>query len=68
MARHLDAHVRHPDQSSAVLGHVDWHPEVPRNAVVRWLEWSGTQFDYPNIAGTDAGWGRFYSCNVSLKR
>jgi 2-polyprenyl-3-methyl-5-hydroxy-6-metoxy-1,4-benzoquinol methylase len=34
----------------------------------RWLEWSGLQFDFASIEGEDAGWGRFYSCNVSLKR
>jgi GT2 family glycosyltransferase/SAM-dependent methyltransferase len=69
VARHLAAHTRHPEPTVAVLGHVDWHPEVPRNRIVRWLEWSGTQFDYPNIGDkSDAGWGRFYSCNVSLKR
>jgi hypothetical protein len=51
-----------------VLGHVEWHPDVPRNRVMRWLETSDAQFDFANITGEDAGWGRFYSCNVSLKR
>ncbi|MHB8328236.1 MAG: glycosyltransferase [Acidimicrobiales bacterium] len=66
--RHLRAHALHRAPEDAVLGHVIWHPEVPLNRIVRWLEWSGTQFDYPNITTPDAGWGRFYSCNVSLKR
>ena len=34
---------------------------------MRWLE-HGIQFDYPNIDGTDAGWARFYTANVSVKR
>jgi GT2 family glycosyltransferase len=66
--RHLDGHGRHPETESAVLGLSEWHPEVPRNAVIRWMEWSGVQFDYAGIVGEDAGWGRFYSSNVSLKR
>lgn len=65
---HLDGHDRHPATSSAVLGHVEWHPEVADDPIMRWIDWSCTQFDYPNIVGDDAGWGRFYSCNVSLKR
>lgn len=65
---HLAGHNRHPGREDAVLGHVNWHPDMRRNPVVRWLERPGTQFDYPNIVGEDAGWGRFYSCNVSLKR
>jgi GT2 family glycosyltransferase len=34
---------------------------------MRWLE-HGIQFDYPNIVGTEAGWGRFYTANASVKR
>jgi hypothetical protein len=66
--RHLDAHLKHSERQHAVLGHVDWHPEVSRNRVARWLDSSGSQFDFANISGDEAGWGRFYSCNLSLKR
>lgn len=66
--RHRHVHRSHPEPEAAVLGHVVWHPAVADSPVQRWLTWSGTQFDYPNITGDDAGWGRFYSCNVSLKR
>lgn len=66
--RHLSAHDSHPEPSSAVLGRVEWHAEVSDDRIMRWIDWSGTQFDYHNIHGEDAGWGRFYSCNVSLKR
>jgi Methyltransferase domain len=54
-----------------VLGHVRWHPEVAGGRLNRWLTWSGSQFDYEQLAregGEEAGFGRFYSCNVSLKR
>lgn len=67
--RHLAAHARHDAAEVAVLGHVDWHPDVASSRLQRWMDWSGTQFDYHLIdPGTDAGFGRFFSCNVSLPR
>ena len=68
VARHVQRHNANLDETVAVLGHVDWHKEVAANQIARWLDWSGTQFDYRWISGEDAGFGRFYSCNVSLKR
>ncbi len=59
---------------TAVLGRVVWHPEVAGDRLARWLEWSASQFDYAALdaehaaGSTDAGWGRFYSCNVTLPR
>ena len=71
LAHHLATHDAHDDPTVAVLGHVDWHPEVASNRILRWLDWSTTQFDYAQLAGMggrDVGFGRFYSCNVSLPR
>lgn len=71
VARHLAAHAAHPGREVGVLGHVDWHPDVARNRILRWLSWSGSQFDYRALVGHDSedvGFGRFYSCNVSLDR
>lgn len=65
---HLDRHRSNPSDRSAVLGKVEWHPEVARGRLMRWLEWSDTQFDFRNIDGDEPGFGRFYSCNVSLRR
>ena len=64
---HLAWHAREPAEEVAVLGHVRWARELRVTPVMRWLE-RGVQFDYPAIEGTDAGWGRFYTANVSLKR
>jgi GT2 family glycosyltransferase/2-polyprenyl-3-methyl-5-hydroxy-6-metoxy-1,4-benzoquinol methylase len=72
--RHIARHARDAKPTTAVLGHVDLHPEVARGRVMRWLEWSGAQFDYHQLAReleagqTYAGYGRFYSCNVSLSK
>ncbi|MBV9412896.1 MAG: glycosyltransferase [Acidimicrobiia bacterium] len=68
LERHLALHRRHPEVEVGVLGAVPWHPEVARGRLQRWLNWSGTQFDYHTIQGDEAGWGRLYSSNVSLKR
>jgi GT2 family glycosyltransferase/SAM-dependent methyltransferase len=65
---HLDAHRRHPEAEVAVLGSIRTHPEVPSDRVMRWLEWSDSQFAFTGITDDDAGYGRFYSSNVSLKR
>jgi GT2 family glycosyltransferase/2-polyprenyl-3-methyl-5-hydroxy-6-metoxy-1,4-benzoquinol methylase len=72
--RHLIRHHRQPVSGTAVLGRVRWHPQVAGGRLMRWLEWSGAQFDYRQLdreqaAGLEeAGFGRFYSCNVSLHR
>ncbi|WP_249010127.1 glycosyltransferase [Conexibacter sp. DBS9H8] len=91
VARHLERHRAEPAPEVAVLGTVRWHPEVADNRLNRWLDWSGTQFDYAALdaaeatarsgaspgprggAGApadalDAGFGRFYTANLSLKR
>jgi GT2 family glycosyltransferase len=68
MARHLEMHRTYPELEVGVLGAVHWHPEVAKGRFQQWLDWSGTQFDYHTISGDEAGWGRFYSSNVSLKR
>lgn len=67
VSEHLAWHRRHPDEGVAVLGHVRWAPELHVTTFMRWLE-RGLQFDYPGIEGIDAGPGRFYGANVSLKR
>ncbi len=69
VAVHLAGHNEDTAPEAGVLGHVEWHPEVAQNRLLRWMDWSGTQFNYVGLAsGADAHWTRFYSCNVSLKR
>jgi GT2 family glycosyltransferase len=67
VAEHLAWHERHPSPEIGVLGAVRWSPRVRVSPFMRWLE-QGVQFDYGAISGVEAGWQRFYSCNVSLKR
>jgi GT2 family glycosyltransferase len=68
VARHLERHRAEPDEQVGVLGRAVWHPAAARGRLQRWLAWSGHQFDDASIVGDDAGWARFYSCNVSLHR
>ncbi|HEX3705319.1 MAG TPA: glycosyltransferase [Mycobacteriales bacterium] len=65
--RHLARHDRDGGPQVAVLGSVSWHADVPETSLRRWIDRAGMQFE---LAGIDdeAGWGRFYSCNVSLPR
>ena len=50
-----------------MLGHVRWAREVRVSPFMQWLD-HGIQFDFPFIEGIEAGWGRFYGANVSVKR
>jgi GT2 family glycosyltransferase len=68
VARHVARHAAHPEPEVAVLGHIDWHPDAAGGRLQRWLDWSRTQFDFATIQGDEAGWGRFYSSNLSVKR
>jgi GT2 family glycosyltransferase len=71
VACHLSHHHDNPQEHVAVLGRVAWHPAVSPDRLHRWLTWSGALFDFPAAhdgAVADAGWQRFYSCNVSMKR
>ena len=67
LKEHLAWHRENPGVKVGVLGQVRWAREVKVTPFMRWLD-DGIQFDYPNIRGTEAGWGRFYGANVSVKR
>jgi GT2 family glycosyltransferase len=67
VAEQLEWHARHPQPEVAILGHVRWARELRVTPFMRWLD-TGIQFDYANIEGTEAGWGRLYGANASLKR
>lgn len=67
VAEHLAWHREHPAEEVAVLGHVRWAREIRVTPFMHWLD-HGMQFDYPGIEGIEAGWGRFYGANVSVKR
>jgi len=67
ISEHLRWHQRYPQPEVGVLGHVRWASEIRVTSFMHWLD-HGIQFDFPSIDGTEAGWGRFYSSNSSVKR
>lgn len=67
LGEHLAWHRRHPEDEVGVLGGVRWAREERVTPFMHWLE-HGVQFDYHRIVGMDAGWGRFYTTNVSVKQ
>jgi glycosyltransferase involved in cell wall biosynthesis len=66
LEEHLAWHEGHPEDELGVLGLVRWARELKVTPFMRWLE-QGIQFQFPRSAG-DAGWGRFYTANASVKR
>ncbi|MGH9247373.1 MAG: glycosyltransferase [Acidimicrobiales bacterium] len=69
VATHVAGHRTDTAPETGVLGHVDWHPDISDSRLLRWMDWSASQFNFAGLAaGDDAHWARFYSCNVSLKR
>jgi GT2 family glycosyltransferase len=64
---HLARHRAHPEGEVAVLGRVEWARELRVTPFMRWLE-RGVQFEFGGIEGEEAGWGRFYTSNASVKR
>ncbi len=64
---HLSEHRMRPEPESAVLGLIRWAPGLRITPFMRWLD-KGMQFEYASIEGSLAGWGHFYTANVSVKR
>jgi GT2 family glycosyltransferase len=66
---HLDVHAKHPDPRVAVLGFVNWHPDLEITDFMTYItQIDGHQFAYHHIADpNDVDFGYFYTSNVSLK-
>lgn len=67
LAEHLSWHARDAEPEVAVLGNVRWADELRRTPLMIWLD-AGIQFDYGWLEREPAGWGHFYTANVSIKR
>ena len=64
---HLRWHGRYPADIVGVIGRVRWARNLRVTPFMHWLD-HGVQFDFSSIRGIDAGWGRFYTANASVKR
>ena len=70
IARHRDAHRRHPEPEAAFVGKVDWHPDMNRDWFTDHIVGPGAQqFDYRSLCDQqEVPFDRFYTSNVSWKR
>lgn len=69
LEQHIQWHSRHPEPGVAVLGYTTWTPEIRITPFMRWLEDGGPQYKYWAIEDKlDAGYGHFYTSNISLRR
>jgi len=66
--RHFEFHQKHPDEKFGLLGYVTWHPDLRVTPFMYWLEHGGPYFSFSEIKGRKAGWERFWTCNISLKK
>jgi glycosyltransferase involved in cell wall biosynthesis len=64
LSRHHAFHTANRAHTAALLGHVFYRRPT---GFMRWLE-RGIQTNYAGIRGDRAGWGHFYTTNVSVKR
>ena len=69
VAEHLAWNRRYPADNFAILGHVNWSPEVHPTPFMEWLGLEGVLFGYRRLSpGKEVGIQYFYSCNLSVKR
>ncbi len=67
---HRTFHRRHPDEQDAMLGFIDWSPEITVTPFMRFLvePEGGQQFAFHEVRDGQADFRLFYTSNVSLKR
>ncbi|MBL7196669.1 MAG: glycosyltransferase [Candidatus Omnitrophica bacterium] len=66
---HCDWHRRYPEQNLAILGQVDWSPEIKITPFVKFLDREKIQFEHPQTHDLQRlSYRYFYSSNVSVKK
>ncbi|WP_447603135.1 glycosyltransferase [Nitrospira sp. Nam80] len=67
---HLAFHRQHPAETDAMLGFIDWSPEISVTPFMRYLvsPEGGQQFAFHEVKNGKADFRLFYTSNVSLKR
>ena len=69
LSRHLAWHAAWPDEWTAVLGQIQWAPDLRVSSLMRWLETSGAQWRFQGLeAGNSLTYHWFITANLSLKR
>ncbi|HMS85141.1 MAG TPA: glycosyltransferase [Nitrospira sp.] len=67
---HLKFHAEHPAELDAMLGYIDWSPEITVSPFMRFLvsPHGGQQFSFHLAQNGKADFRLFYTSNISLKR
>ncbi len=70
LAAHLRFHQQHAAELDAMLGFIEWSPEIAVSPFMRFLvsPEAGFQFAFHEVRDCKAGFRLFYTSNVSLKR
>lgn len=77
LKEHDDVHLQHPYENEAVLGLIEWHPELTVTPFMQFMtlggavlgKFGGHQFAYDLLEGKEeADFQFFYTSNISLKR
>jgi GT2 family glycosyltransferase/glycosyltransferase involved in cell wall biosynthesis len=70
LAAHLAMHDQDPNENTAVLGRIDWHPRLHVSPLMEHITGEGGQQFHYNLlrANTFVPYGYFYTSNVSVKR
>ena len=67
---HLKFHSQYPSEHDAMLGFIDWSPEITVTPFMRFLvsPEGGQQFAFHEVKNGQADFRLFYTSNISLKR
>ncbi len=67
---HLEFHQAHPSEFDAMLGFIDWSPEITVTPFMRYLvaPEGGEQFSFHMVHNGRADFWLFYAGNISIKR
>ncbi len=77
LKHHDESHLSNPRENEAVLGHIDWHPELTVTPLMQFMvtggaifgKFGGHQFAYDLLRNKDeADYRFFYTSNISLKK
>lgn len=77
LQEHWKTHQKYPKRSDAVLGLIEWHPELIINPFMKWMangssifgKYGGHQFAFEKLQrGEKPDFNFFYTSNVSVKR
>jgi len=66
---HMKFHADEDNKNKALLGHMDWHPDLKINKFMKFIMKEGFQFGYDFLSHNQVvPYKNFYTCNVSLER